>query len=121
MSTELKHYGVRGMKWGVRKDKRQSHEDHITARKLGKKQLHELSNAELKRYSERIRLEQEYKKLSAGKVEKGKKFLAKESGKLTGKITEQTYQALANRVAPFVVAGLIAAGKYAIDFYKKRG
>lgn len=67
----LAHYGVKGMKWGKRK-KRETSEDHNTARALAKKKPDEMSNAELRKLNERLQLERTYKDLQ-GKNAKEKR------------------------------------------------
>lgn len=76
----LMHYGVLGMKWGVRKDrktgvrkgtpikgtkaaKRKPSSDHVRAKNIGKKRVSEMSNQELRDYNERKRLVQEYNRV----------------------------------------------------------
>ena len=76
---ELYHYGIKGQRWGIRRfqkkngsltpagKKRQKEkwsEDATEASKIRKKPVKEMSNAELKRLNERIRLEQEYSRLN---------------------------------------------------------
>lgn len=94
-NQELKHWGIPGMKWGVRKAKDQDDDgssnkpktkkvdeeetkkvdtrskDAIRYDDIKHKQLNELSNEELRWLSERIRLEQEYNsRISQQKREK---------------------------------------------------
>lgn len=85
MSNELYHYGVLGMKWGVRRDrsrsggsrqKRPSSQDSREASAIKKKRLNEMSNAELRKFNERTRLEQEYSRLNPNAVKKGWKYVA---------------------------------------------
>ena len=85
MSNELYHYGVLGMKWGVRRDrsrsggsrrKRPSSQDSREASTIKKKRLNEMSNAELRKLNERTRLEQEYSRLNPNAVKKGWKYVA---------------------------------------------
>ena len=68
----LAHYGVKGMKWGVRKDRRgrrkpTASRDKREARRLMKqtykKGTQSLSNKELERLNKRMQLEQSHKEL----------------------------------------------------------
>lgn len=84
----LQHYGVLGMKWGQRraqrkldriekKAKKQGWDDDATAAaRLKTKKVSQMSNAELKKLNERIRLENEYKNLNKRDTSAGKKFVA---------------------------------------------
>lgn len=76
--SELYHYGVPGMKWGVRKAKRtvpKGSPDHERARKLNAKGAKHLSNAELKELTQRMQLESQYRNLNPSKVKKGMKVV----------------------------------------------
>lgn len=89
MSNELYHYGVLGMKWGVRRDrsrssgsrrKRSMSDDAREASAIKKKRVNQMSNAELKKLNERKRLEQEYSRLNPNAAKKGWKFVAGAAG-----------------------------------------
>ena len=89
MSNELYHYGVLGMKWGVRRDrsrsggsrrKRSMSDDAREASMIKKKKVSQMSNSELKKLNERSRLEQEYSRLNPSAVRKGWKFVAGAAG-----------------------------------------
>lgn len=99
---DIIHYGVKGMRWGVRrgegtptavivKDKGKklkteggkglpAHEDAVRARTIGQKGrasgTKALSNEELQAYATRLNLEQNVKRLEAGEVNGAKKFVA---------------------------------------------
>lgn len=114
----LEHYGVLGMKWGVRKDRR-------TGNRVGKPvagtnaasrdtpsvsrsrrsrgpdpNLKDLSNEHLRLVNERMRLEQEYKRLTAMPPTKMQKAL-KKSGKILGDIaTSSVKRSLAREMGP---------------------
>lgn len=90
----LSHYGIKGMRWGVRR-KRDSDtgrvkgkpasapkesQDAKAAKKLKKKSASELSNAELKELNRRLQLELDYARLNndpsqRSKVKKGEDFV----------------------------------------------
>lgn len=79
---ELKHYGVLGMKWGVRKSRvagsKSKHvsrkkskypdsDDHKEATRLSKKNISSLSNEELRILNNRKQLERQYYQLNMTK------------------------------------------------------
>lgn len=74
----MAHFGVKGMKWGVRKDASGSasaakaSDDHKKVAELRAKPTHSLSNAQLKTINERLQLETTYARLDPGKVTSGR-------------------------------------------------
>lgn len=70
----LAHYGVRGMKWGVRRSAKQlaraaasresESEDYATAKAAASKPVSALSNQEMQTLITRLNLEQQYAKLN---------------------------------------------------------
>lgn len=87
MSDYLNHYGVLGMKWGKRKagsstessKKRKpslpDSADYTESRAIQKKKPNQMSNAELRKVNERIRLEQEYSRLNPTKISQGLSYV----------------------------------------------
>ena len=88
-NNELYHYGVLGMKWGVRKSrpsssgssKRKKKTNELspdfkerTKRKSDLKNRRTLSDEELKRKIERLKMEREFKELTKEDIDPGKKF-----------------------------------------------
>ena len=96
--NQLYHYGVLGMKWGVRKDRRTGAskrtgnskgdkstttkppvpkaEDFLESRRYKAKAVAGLNNAELKKLNERLNLEKQYKDLTKAERQKGKNFMS---------------------------------------------
>lgn len=72
--SELMHFGVKGMKWGVRK-KRIKDAKKWTSKKQAK--IDGMSDDQLKRANNRLRLENEYKQLTQTKLEKYRKRVGK--------------------------------------------
>lgn len=141
-NNELTHYGILGMKWGIRRseaqlarakarrERRQPSEDHIRAKALKKKKLKALSNNELRELNNRMQLETQYKDLKKKNKSAGRKFVeevardaAKETAKeYTKKFTKKGLEYAATRV---VSSGAVQSAKgraevaYAIAKNKK--
>lgn len=83
----LQHYGVKGMKWGVRKKrtrkrKRSYSKDYSESRRLKKRRVSELSNEQLRTLNKRMKLEEEYKRLNPSAVKRGLKVAGTIAGTL---------------------------------------
>lgn len=110
--NELYHFGVKGMKWGVRKDRKRSisskrsrsdSKDYTESRGLLKKSPNKLSNAELRKINERLNLEQQYSNLTTSQKKKGNRFI--------DKVGNQMKQTAANEVSKQLMnAGKIILG-----------
>lgn len=83
MNNELYHYGVPGMKWGVKRTqsklsriekksaKQNWSNDATEAAKISIKKLNQMSNAELQKLNNRKQLERNYKQLNPKAIAKG--------------------------------------------------
>jgi hypothetical protein len=70
----LEHYGVKGMHWGIRKD-------------VSGPDISGLSNDELKKVVERMRLERQYSELAQNpRTSAGVKFIAKHADRIVGTV-----------------------------------
>ena len=85
-NNELYHFGIKGMKWGVRKNRSSSDPSSSSLSKKKKrglgnisepknKSVKDMSDEELRNTIARIELENRYKDLSPKKVSAGKKFV----------------------------------------------
>lgn len=72
--SELMHHGVKGMRWGVRKS-RIKKAGRWTSKKQAK--IDGMSDDQLRRINNRIRLEKEYRQLTQTKLEKYRKRVGK--------------------------------------------
>lgn len=90
MDNQLAHYGIKGMKWGVRRTEAQLARargeslDSSSGAKPKKastssrsKSVSEMSDDELSRAVRRLQLEQQYRQLNPKKVSAGKRFADK--------------------------------------------
>ena len=92
MENELYHFGIKGMRWGVRryqnpdgsltnagkkrlKKGQTSNEENYSSNKSKTKTVKEMSDDELSQAITRLQLEEKYKSLSPKNVSKGKKFV----------------------------------------------
>ena len=87
MDNELYHYGILGMRWGIRKSrsvsggskktskKRTASDDAKDMMSLKKKKVYEMSNAELRRLNDRQNLERTYRQNNKSKIAKGVAFV----------------------------------------------
>ena len=64
MDNTLYHHGVKGMRWGIRRDRKQSayHEDYRKAH--NKKSFKSMSDQELRSVNNRLQMESQYKHLT---------------------------------------------------------
>lgn len=104
----IAHYGVKGMRWGVRKQRTTSSDYKKTAH-LRNRRPSELTNKQLKSVNERVNLEANYRRLHPHTVDRGEKR-AKELLKVLG--TAAAFYTMAQSPAG---KALTARGKQAIS------
>lgn len=132
-NNSLAHYGILGMKWGVRryqdkdgsytsagkkrKQKDFIHEDYANAH--SKKSVKAMSNAELKARNNRLQMEQQYANLTR-KTSKGKKVVRtfiKGAGLLSGAMAAyNTYKKYGD---PVIEQAIDALGDFVLSDLQK--
>lgn len=80
--TSLLHWGIPGMKWGIRRKSSTSSSttdsaDHTHVKNLRGKKLSEMSNDDLKKLTTRLQLEKQYKDLTKVEISPGQKAATK--------------------------------------------
>lgn len=101
---DLKHFGIPGMRWGVRRDrtsgrKPKGSEDYRATKQLRKKKLQDLSNKELQTLNNRLQLEQQYKNLTKKKLSVGQKKVKEVLGKIGGKVVDAAIKGFTEKMA----------------------
>ena len=109
--SDLYHFGIKGMKWGIHKDRKRSvrtkrsktdSSDYHESRDLLAKSPNQLSNAQLRKLNERLNLEQQYSNLTTTQKQNGQSFMGRVQGQLK------------NTAANEVSKGLVDLGKMAL-------
>lgn len=93
-SNELKHYGVLGMRWGIRRDKSSSGGSRRSSDYFGKsrKSIKNMSNNELRSRINRMQLEKQYKSLRSEMYHPARRFVAKMLKDVGGQMAKDVVQ-----------------------------
>lgn len=107
------HHGIKGMKWGIRRtpeqlghrsERRDEARNRLirssgsrsssTLRRARGEDINKLSNQQLRDYNDRLNLEQNFARLTEGRVKQGKDWVAKTiiSGIIVGSVATVTKQ-----------------------------
>ena len=113
-SSELKHYGVKGMRWGIRR-KRTYHEDYQKAH--SKKSVRDMSDRELRERNNRLQMEQQYAQMTKRKNRGAKAVKAIIAGAATIVALDNAYKTYAkygngalDKIGDWVVSGINLSG-----------
>lgn len=105
--SELRHYGVKGMRWGVRR-KRGSSSGNSTKPKK-KSSIKDLSDEELRRRLNRIQMERQYRALTSTRGQRAASKAAKISGEIALNVGKQVVSAQLAKYANLGVNELLKA------------
>ena len=120
-TNELKHYGVLGMKWGIRKAHSNSLEisksgkksikgnikNKLNANKNRNKAIKKLSDEELRRVITRLQMERQYKQLNERQKSIGEKF-----------VRQVVYETAKSTASSYLSKGLNKGINAAVDYIK---
>lgn len=119
---ELYHYGVLGMKWGVRRaqkrldriDRKSKKEnwssDATEVAKIRTKKVSQMTNAELNKANNRKNLERNYSQLNPGAIKKGLAVTAAVAGALGTVVTLHSNSRKAIKIGKGVVGKFVKKG-----------
>lgn len=99
----LEHFGVKGMKWGVRKDRKSSRPrdpESQFVKDVRKKKVSTLSNEDLRRASNRLQLEVNYTSLKK----------QREAQSLGGKIVQKVGKQMGDKTASAIANTVVNKG-----------
>lgn len=116
MNNELRHHGIKGMKWGVRRFQNKNgtltpagkkryndapaHDDYKRAH--SNKSVREMSDKELREVNNRLNMEKQYRELTSSQQKAGSKFVKRFGDRAVD----------AWIITPIIVAGSKYASKY---------
>lgn len=116
MKNTLIHWGIPGMKWGVRRKNRgggnsRQSDDHKTVAGLRRKKVSEMSNDELKKLTARLQLEKQLKDLSAFDAGPGRKFITEIMGNVGKQLASKYIATAVEKGLPELIKFIQNSGK----------
>lgn len=75
IEATLAHFGIIGMKWGVRRESSGGSEDHRRAKELKSRGIKHLSNAEINDLLKRLQLEKQMRDVSVNELKRGEEIV----------------------------------------------
>ena len=108
LESELLHFGVKGMKWGVRR--KDGSDGRVTGSSHGTRGISNLSDAELRDKINRMRLEQEYARLNPSAIRRGSAGVSKLLTNVATNVANQQLSKYANRGIDTAIDAIFGEG-----------
>lgn len=106
----LAHYGILGMRWGIRKNKRTPSSEHLSKEEKKKKRAYELTNKEIEEFNRRVALEEQFNRINPTRAQRGKQAVFKALEGLGKQVLTKVTDQAANKIAERLVEAALKKG-----------
>ena len=111
MSDTLIHFGIKGMKWGVRRNRgADGRVKGSSGPPRGKTAVSKMSDAELRQHINRMQLERQYNQLNPTRIDSGRRAIAKWATNTTMNVVNQQVNKYANRGIDTAIDSIFGTG-----------
>jgi|SRR5690606_1596657 len=111
MSDTLIHFGIKGMKWGVRRKRgTDGRVKGSSGPPRGKNAISKMSDSELRQHINRLQLERQYSQLNPTRVDSGRRAVSKWATNMSMQIVNQQVSKYANRGIDTAIDALFGEG-----------
>lgn len=111
MSDTVIHFGIKGMKWGVRRNRgANGRVKGSSGPPRGRKAASKMSDSELRQHINRLQLERQYSQLNPTRVDSGRRAVTKWAANVSMQVVNQQVTKYANRGIDTAIDSLFGPG-----------